>query len=177
MKKRTFMHTAAALALASALPVAHAQSTPIKFQLDWRFEGPAALFLQPVAKGYFKAAGLDVTVDAGNGPGGAVQRVGIERRHRAGRQQRDRGAPCPALAPPESVREQQQQHTRAQRERRREGPEGPGQHLGEGVHTAVPEAREDPGGDVKEPDEGDSPADQAGNGLGARAAQYAPRPA
>ena len=72
MKKRTFMHTAAALALASALPVAHAQSTPIKFQLDWRFEGPAALFLQPVAKGYFKAAGLDVTVDAGNGSGGAV---------------------------------------------------------------------------------------------------------
>ena len=75
MKKRTFMHTAAALALASALPVAHAQSTPIKFQLDWRFEGPAALFLQPVAKGHFKAAGLDVTVDAGNGSGGAVQRV------------------------------------------------------------------------------------------------------
>ncbi len=75
MKKRTFMHTAAALALASALPVAHAQSTPIKFQLDWRFEGPAALFLQPAAKGYFKAAGLDVTVDAGNGSGGAVQRV------------------------------------------------------------------------------------------------------
>jgi len=75
MKKRTFMHTAAALALASALPMAHAQSTPIKFQLDWRFEGPAALFLQPVAKGYFKAAGLDVTVDAGNGSGGAVQRV------------------------------------------------------------------------------------------------------
>lgn len=74
-EKRTFMHTAAALALASALPVAHAQSTPIKFQLDWRFEGPAALFLQPVAKGYFKAAGLDVTVDAGNGSGGAVQRV------------------------------------------------------------------------------------------------------
>ncbi len=75
MKKRTFMHTAAALALASALPVAHAQDTPIKFQLDWRFEGPAALFLQPVAKGHFKAAGLDVTVDAGNGSGGAVQRV------------------------------------------------------------------------------------------------------
>jgi NitT/TauT family transport system substrate-binding protein len=75
MKKRTFMHTAAALAMASALPAAHAQSTPIKFQLDWRFEGPAALFLQPAAKGYFKAAGLDVTVDAGNGSGGAVQRV------------------------------------------------------------------------------------------------------
>jgi NitT/TauT family transport system substrate-binding protein len=52
-----------------------AQTTPIKFQLDWRFEGPAALFLAPVAKGYFKDAKLDVTVDAGNGSGGTVQRV------------------------------------------------------------------------------------------------------
>lgn len=75
MKKRTFVQTAAALALVGAFSAAHAQSTPIKFQLDWRFEGPAALFLQPAAKGYFKAAGLDVTVDAGNGSGGAVQRV------------------------------------------------------------------------------------------------------
>ncbi|MBA4111169.1 MAG: taurine ABC transporter permease [Leptothrix sp. (in: Bacteria)] len=50
-------------------------ATPIKFQLDWRFEGPAALFLQPVAKGYFKQAGLDVSVDAGNGSGGTVTRV------------------------------------------------------------------------------------------------------
>jgi NitT/TauT family transport system substrate-binding protein len=53
---------------------AHA-ATPIKFQLDWRFEGPSALFLVPTAKGYFKDAGLDVTVDSGNGSGGAVTRV------------------------------------------------------------------------------------------------------
>ena len=51
------------------------KDTPIKFQLDWRFEGPAALFLVPVAKGYFKAEKLGVTVDAGNGSGGAVTRV------------------------------------------------------------------------------------------------------
>jgi NitT/TauT family transport system substrate-binding protein len=49
--------------------------TPIKFQLDWRFEGPSAFFLQPAAKGYFKQAGLDVTIDAGNGSGNAVNRV------------------------------------------------------------------------------------------------------
>lgn len=49
--------------------------TPLKFQLDWRFEGPAALFTHPAAKGYFKDAGLDVTVDAGSGSGGAVTRV------------------------------------------------------------------------------------------------------
>ncbi|MGA0992201.1 MAG: ABC transporter substrate-binding protein, partial [Burkholderiaceae bacterium] len=41
----------------------------------WRFEGPSALFLVPTAKGYFKDAGLDVTVDSGNGSGGAVTRV------------------------------------------------------------------------------------------------------
>ena len=62
----------AALAL-SALP-AMAQ-TPIKFQLDWRFEGPAALFLASSVKGYYKAAGLDVTIDSGNGSGGTVTRV------------------------------------------------------------------------------------------------------
>jgi NitT/TauT family transport system substrate-binding protein len=54
---------------------AFAQETPIKFQLDWRFEGPAALFLVPAAKGYFKAEKLNVTVDAGNGSGGTVTRV------------------------------------------------------------------------------------------------------
>ena len=75
MHKRHFLQATAALALASSLGAAHAQNTPIKFQLDWRFEGPAALFLQPAAKGYFKDAGLDVSIDAGNGSGGAVARV------------------------------------------------------------------------------------------------------
>lgn len=49
--------------------------TPIKFQLDWRFEGPAALFLASSAKGYYKAANLDVTIDAGSGSGATVTRV------------------------------------------------------------------------------------------------------
>ena len=75
MQKRTFLQATAALALASSFGVAHAQNTPIKFLLDWRFEGPSALFLQPAAKGYFKQAGLDVSIDAGNGSGAAVQRV------------------------------------------------------------------------------------------------------
>ena len=75
MQKRTFLQATAALALAGSFGVAHAQNTPIKFLLDWRFEGPSALFLQPAAKGYFKQAGLDVSIDAGNGSGAAVQRV------------------------------------------------------------------------------------------------------
>ena len=75
MNKRHLLQSfLAASALSFGLGAAHAQ-TPIKFQLDWRFEGPAALFLHPAAKGYFKNAGLDVTIDAGNGSGGTVTRV------------------------------------------------------------------------------------------------------
>jgi NitT/TauT family transport system substrate-binding protein len=73
--KRSLLATLCAAALVSALPLAQAQETAIKFQLDWRFEGPAALFLVPVAKGYFKNEKLNVTVDAGNGSGGTVTRV------------------------------------------------------------------------------------------------------
>ncbi|MDZ7812470.1 MAG: ABC transporter substrate-binding protein [Ideonella sp.] len=52
-----------------------ARRDPLKFQLDWRFEGPAALFLASTAKGHYKAAGLDVTIDAGTGSSGTVTRV------------------------------------------------------------------------------------------------------
>jgi NitT/TauT family transport system substrate-binding protein len=75
MFKRTALKLALALAASVSLAQAQAQTTPIKFQLDWRFEGPAALFLTPVAKGYFKEAKLDVVVDAGSGSGAAVNRV------------------------------------------------------------------------------------------------------
>jgi len=39
--------------------------TSLKFSLDGRLEGPAALFLVPQDQGYFRHEGLDVTIDEG----------------------------------------------------------------------------------------------------------------
>jgi NitT/TauT family transport system substrate-binding protein len=72
--RRALLSATLAAALLTALP-AMAQETPVKFQLDWRFEGPSAFFLLPVAQGLFKAEKLNVAVDAGNGSGNAVNRV------------------------------------------------------------------------------------------------------
>jgi NitT/TauT family transport system substrate-binding protein len=49
-------------ALALAATAASAQ-TPIKFSLDSKFEGPSAPFVVAIDKGYFKAEGLDVSIE------------------------------------------------------------------------------------------------------------------
>ena len=63
-----------ALALAAGVCVATGAAaqptTRLKFQLDWRFEGPAALFLVPKAKGYFQQEGLEVIVETEGGARG-----------------------------------------------------------------------------------------------------------
>jgi hypothetical protein len=52
------MHIRACLIALAFACSANAQDTKIAFQLDWRFEGPAAMFLLPKAKGYFAAEKL-----------------------------------------------------------------------------------------------------------------------
>jgi NitT/TauT family transport system substrate-binding protein len=47
----------------------------IKFSLDFKFEGPAAPFLVAIDKGYFKAEGLDVTIDTAAGSLEPINRV------------------------------------------------------------------------------------------------------
>ena len=55
--------------------LAQADETRIRFQLDWRFEGPSAPFLMAVERGYFAEEGLDVQIDSGSGSAGAINRV------------------------------------------------------------------------------------------------------
>lgn len=78
LSRRGMSRVLGALGLAAAcltgVGSAFAQ-TAVRFTLDWRFEGPAALFLMAQEKGYFKAEGLDVTIDTGNGSREAIPRV------------------------------------------------------------------------------------------------------
>jgi NitT/TauT family transport system substrate-binding protein len=60
-------------ALASASPAA--AQTGIKFSLDGRLEGPEALVLVPLDRGYFKSEGLDVAVDDAATPLEPITRV------------------------------------------------------------------------------------------------------
>jgi NitT/TauT family transport system substrate-binding protein len=64
---------AAGLVLAAGL--ATAADTPVTFQLNWMAGGPNAGFEAAVAEGYYKAAGLDVTLVQGNGSGNTAQLV------------------------------------------------------------------------------------------------------
>jgi NitT/TauT family transport system substrate-binding protein len=70
------MRHAFLLAAALFAGTAFAQKeTPVRFALDWRFEGPAAPFLVAIDKGYYKAEGIAVTIDPGSGSVEGINRV------------------------------------------------------------------------------------------------------
>lgn len=67
--------SAAVLAgLALAGPLA-AQETNIRFTLGWKTQGSDAAFFVARDKGYFKAEGLNVVIDQGEGSGATVTRI------------------------------------------------------------------------------------------------------
>ena len=66
----------ACLGLVLAASLAGAQEpTKVKFTLDWKVQGPHAWFYLARDKGYFRAAGLDVIIDQGEGSATTVTRI------------------------------------------------------------------------------------------------------
>ena len=63
------------LGLAAATVTSAAAQTDVKFALDWKFEGPSAPYLLAAERGYYEEAGLDVTIDSGQGSLEAIPRV------------------------------------------------------------------------------------------------------
>jgi len=67
------MLAAAAAATLTVSPVG--AETDVKFALDWKFEGPSAPYFVAIDKGYYKAEGLNVTIDSGPGSVAGIARV------------------------------------------------------------------------------------------------------
>ncbi|MGB9042057.1 MAG: ABC transporter substrate-binding protein, partial [Pseudolabrys sp.] len=65
----------ALLFAATLMTGAAAAETPLKFTLDFRIEGPSAPFFVAIDRSYYKAEGLDVSIDSSAGSLESIERV------------------------------------------------------------------------------------------------------
>ena len=71
-----FNRRIAVLSLCAALlPATSFAQTKIKMVLNWKYQGPQAWFFVAQDKGYFKAEGLDVEIDQGEGSSAPIPKV------------------------------------------------------------------------------------------------------
>jgi NitT/TauT family transport system substrate-binding protein len=81
LTRRHLLTNSALAAAAIALPAgpgrarAGAALKPVMVMLDWVYQGPNDGFIVAREKGFYRSAGLDVTVSAGNGSGSTAQLV------------------------------------------------------------------------------------------------------
>jgi NitT/TauT family transport system substrate-binding protein len=74
MFRKSGLAALAGAMLAASLSPASAQFD-LKFALDWKFEGPSAPYFVAIDKGYYKAEGLNVTIDSGPGSVAGIARI------------------------------------------------------------------------------------------------------
>lgn len=73
--KWTWKAIVACFIVGFSLPAGAQKETQIRYAHDWRFEGQSAPFFVALDKGYYKAEGLNVTIDAGSGSVEGINRV------------------------------------------------------------------------------------------------------
>ncbi|WP_051511378.1 ABC transporter substrate-binding protein [Skermanella stibiiresistens] len=70
-----FVLAAAPLSIAVSTPVSAQDRTPIRFTLDWKYQGIHSWYFVAQDKGYFRDEGLDVTIDQGEGSAATITRI------------------------------------------------------------------------------------------------------
>jgi len=71
----SFLAPLLAAAALAVTPLAAQAQTKIKMVLNWKYQGPQGWFFLAQDKGYFKAEGLDVEIDQGEGSSASITKV------------------------------------------------------------------------------------------------------
>ena len=74
-RRSSLLALAGALALAAPLAAPAQAQTKLKMVLNWKYQGPQGWFFIAEDKGYFKAEGLEVTIDQGDGSATPIPKV------------------------------------------------------------------------------------------------------